>query len=208
MGKQQSDEVDKQIQMNAVWRRIEERQRKESGSAAEKEKKAKQSKRLRIVAVAGLIVLVGVLSIAGVCIFTDIDDDLIAGLKYGDTKIDSVSQAMELAENGNVDQVVYWYSEQADKADSDADKADIYLDMVSAIVPPSDGAQYDPEVLRTALEYALKAEELNPTIGSAIKLSTIYEMMGDKDSMNKYGDIAQQRMDNSDPNSGEVQNVY
>ena len=65
------------------------------------------------------------------------------------------------------------------------------------IATPSDTVQYSDDVLQTALEYALKAEELDPSIGSAIKLSTVYEMMGDEENTKKYNEIAQQRMDDS-----------
>ena len=190
-------DANKQAQMNAVWQRIEKKQAESHKDKLDMERKDRNKRLCKRLAIVGCVVLVVALIITGVCLFTDVDDSLINELKYGDTKIESASQAMELAENGNANQVIYWYDKKAKEAADNKTKAEIYLELVSVIATPSDTVQYSDDVLQTALEYALKAEELDPSIGSAIKLSTVYEMMGDEENTKKYNEIAQQRMDDS-----------
>ena len=215
-GERKSETADekKQTQMQAAWDDIEKKARAENqakmtsatGGRAKTKTKAKAkakaskhskkglSKSAKVALVVVAIIAIVALIIAGICLFTDVDDNIINDFKYSDnTQIDSQSQALSMIETGDYDRVIWWYNKQIKETTDDQEKAELYLAAANVIAAGSQSD--DQDALQQALDYALKAEELSPSIGSAVSLETIYQELGDNDNMTKYGNLAQERIE-------------
>jgi len=75
---------------------------------------------------------------------------------------------------------------------SDTDKAYVYCAKSSLAMSDAGGKDYDK-----ALEYAKKAEKLNPTASTAALIAGIYEKTKDKDQAIKFYQLAIDRLSNS-----------
>ena len=214
LAKSETADEKKQTQMQAAWDDIEKKARAENqakmtsatGGRAKTKAKAKAkakaskhskkglSKSAKVALVVVAIIAIVALIIAGICLFTDVDDNIINDFKYSDnTQIDSQSQALSMIETGDYDRVIWWYNKQIKETTDDQEKAELYLAAANVIAAGSQSD--DQDALQQALDYALKAEELSPSIGSAVSLETIYQELGDNDNMTKYGNLAQERIE-------------
>lgn len=197
-------DLDENARMRAVWDRIEKRaaEKQSAGGNSKRveqnDKKGKHpadSKRRRIILI--VLAAVGVLVVIVAClvIFTDIDDKIINRIRYHNVKVESVEQAGQMMADGDTDAVVYYYEQQAAQADGAEAQAEQYLKLVEILTSTDQNGEYNQGNLNRAIQYALKAEELNPSFESASALYTIYYHLGDEENASKYLDIQQQRFD-------------
>lgn len=186
-------DTDRQAQMQAVWERIEKRAAIESPKEPEQKKPSKAKKIILIVLI---VIAVIVLVVAGICLFTDVDDNIIRNFKYSGTDITSQGQAITMVENGDYDRVMWWYNKQLESTDDKSEQARLYLELANVLSADSTSTpdNVDQERVNQAVDYALKSEELKPSVGSAVCLETLYQLLGDDNNAKKYGDMAQERI--------------
>lgn len=106
------------------------------------------------------------------------------------------SKVISYARSGQDDvkkQIIEHYKQLADKENDKAKKAGILLNAAGLINTPSGYLEYDKESLKVAVQLALEAESIQPSINSASTISTIYQNMGDTKNYEKWNKIFGER---------------
>lgn len=110
-----------------------------------------------------------------------------------------MSIAVESLSNGNNDEVVTQYDALIDAASDDNAKASLYLQRAALM------RDYGGEAgFQQMLDDALKAEELNPNMGSAYMLFDASQRLGNTADVEKYQALYNERLasESTDPNEG------
>ena len=99
-----------------------------------------------------------------------ISGDLLDRVRYGDVQIESTEQAMQMIDDGDVDSVIYYYENQINSTNDNVDKAAELANLASLLSQVSDDGSYNEQNLRKALEYAVEAENVAPSIQTSALL--------------------------------------
>lgn len=99
-----------------------------------------------------------------------ISGDLLDRVRYGDVQIESAEQAMQMIDDGDVDSVIYYYENQINSTNDNVDKAAELANLASLLSQVSDDGSYNEQNLRKALEYAVEAENVAPSIQTSALL--------------------------------------
>ena len=152
-------------------------------------------RRRTVVMVAAVCVLLAL--IVGVAVWLITSGDLLDRVRYGDVQIESAEQAMQMIDDGDVDRVVYYYENQINSTNNNADKAAELANLASLLSQVSDDGSYNEQNLRKALEYAVEAENVAPSIQTSALLYEIYLHLGDQANADKYAQITSDRIKES-----------
>lgn len=125
-------------------------------------------RRRTVVTVVAVCVLLAL--IVGVAIWLLISGDLLDRVRYGDVQIESAEQAMQMIDDGDVDSVIYYYENQINSTNDNVDKAAELANLASLLSQVSDDGSYNEQNLRKALEYAVEAENVAPSIQTSALL--------------------------------------
>lgn len=152
-------------------------------------------RRRTVVMVAAVCVLLAL--IVGVAVWLITSGDLLDRVRYGDVQIESAEQAIQMIDDGDVDRVVYYYENQINSTNNNADKAAELANLASLLSQVSDDGSYNEQNLRKALEYAVEAENVAPSIQTSALLYEIYLHLGDQPNAEKYVQITSDRIKES-----------
>ena len=146
-----------------------------------------------------VVVVVGVLLvlIVGAVVWLIVSGDLLDRVRYGDVQIESAEQAMQMIDDGDVDSVIYYYENRINSTNDNTDKATELANLASLLSQVSDDGSYNEQNLRKALEYAVEAEDVAPSIQTSALLYEIYLHLGDQANADKYEQITSERIEES-----------
>jgi len=99
------------------------------------------------------------------------------------------SQATKEVENGNTQQAVTAYEDAISAKEGNADKAGLYLELSASLL---NYGKSDADKQK-ALDYALKAEELDPSMAAAAQLALVYRSRNDTAEATKYEALVRDR---------------
>ena len=155
---------------------------------AEPAKKPSGGRLLKVGQVVMGVVLV--LTLVGICAFTDLDDQLGNYLAYSKYNIKSERDASKLIYEGHEKAAIWWYEGQIKQTKDKQKQAKLYLELamyLNALVR-DDKTRYS-----LALKYASKAEELVHNSDSASVLAEVYNKVNDQSNYTKYLQLSNER---------------
>lgn len=121
--------------------------------------------------------------------------------QYAQQHIKSATDADKVFMDGKVDEAVWWYQDQIAKAKANKDQAklaDLYYRLSSNYYVLGMNLSIDNKTRATnckiSLEYALKAEEAQPSVKTAAALTDRYRALNDTKNYNKYAQILRDRV--------------
>ena len=162
---------------------------------AEPAKKSSDGRLLKVGRVVMGVVLVLTLVAIGICVFTDLDDQLGNYLAYSKYNIKSESDAGKLIYEGKEKPAIWWYEGQIKQTKDKQKQAKLYLELATLLSVFSDKKEMK---LDKSLVYAKKAEDVLHSADTASILEEIYTKRHEQSEADKYNELYIQRSGGKD----------
>lgn len=135
--------------------------------------------------------LIIVLSVLGIAIVGLMIGVVIVLLNRNGTDEGKISESeWTVQANGRtIDEIIDDYQISIDSAGDDGERADYYEERINFVLSTGEGEKYSDVLLDDALAY----DKISQSVGSAMQVANIAQMLGDDELKEKYSILAGER---------------